>query len=187
MSRREHIVVEPSAEGSIDFRRRNFDTSLIWLQFPKAAWLPTLLPAAISEASGGANLTFSTFRRLPMCDPDDFALSNEPGCLTRVYMRIGGSWDPDMWTSLYYYDPRRPPVGGEEKFHASSGGLKRLLSETLEKQDFIDSLRKLSNRPKIEIWVRHNLCAMDIAPQVISMPGWMKAVQGLSTKKPLAA
>jgi hypothetical protein len=52
-----------------------------------------------------------------------------------------------MWTSLYYYDLRRPPVLGKERFYASSGGLKRLLSETLEKPDFIDSLRRLSEGP----------------------------------------
>jgi hypothetical protein len=90
MSRREHIVVEPSAEGSIDFRRRTFDTSLIWLQFPKANNITSLLPPAIAEASSGADLTFSSFRRLPMCDPDDFGLSNEPGrAFTCVSAEIG--------------------------------------------------------------------------------------------------
>ena len=54
-------------------------------------------------------MTFSSFRRLPMCDPEDFALSNEPGCLTRIHA-AWGLLAPGHVDQPYYYDPRRPPV-----------------------------------------------------------------------------
>ena len=177
------IVIEPAANGSIDFQRRQWDSSQIWLQYPKAAWLPTMLPAAISEAAGGNNLVFSTFRRFPLCDPADFALSNEPGILTRLFAPLGGNWPPDMWVCLHYYDPRQPPVAGQERFYASSGGLKRLLSEAMEAPAFIDSMRTLDKRPRLEVLVRHDLRAIDLAPNAIEAPGWMKQVEGLSPEE----
>ena len=177
------IVIEPAANGSIDFQRRQWDASQIWLQYPKAAWLPTILPAAISEAAGGNNLVFSTFRRFPLCDPADFALSNEPGVLTRLFAPLGGNWPPDMWVCLHYYDPRQQPVAGDQRFYASSGGLKRLLSEALEAPAFIDSMRTLDKRPRLEVLVRHDLRAVDLAPNAIEAPGWMKQVEGLSPEE----
>ena len=177
------IVIEPAANGSIDFQRRQWDSSQIWLQYPTAAWLPTLLSPAISEAAGGNNLVFSTFRRFPLCEPSDFGLSNEPGVLTRLFAPLGGNWPPDMWVCLNYYDRRQQPVAGDQRFYASSGGLKRLLSEALEAPAFIDSMRTLDKRPRLEVLVRHDLRAIDLAPNAIEAPGWMKQVEGLSPEE----
>ena len=175
---RASIVIQPSDSGSIDFKRREWDASQIWLEYPKAAWLPTLLPAAISEANSGSNFFFSTFRRFPSCNPADFAFSNETNVLTRLYLPLGGRWDPSMYVCLFYYDPRRAPVLGQDRFHITGNGLKRLLSETLEAPAFIDSMRKLSGRPKIECWVRHDLHAVDLAPDAIKVPRWMEQTEG---------
>ena len=70
---REHIVVEPSA-GSVDFQRKDYDTSQVWFQHPRPQWIANLLPAAISEACSGSDYTYSTFRRFPLRSPDEFTI-----------------------------------------------------------------------------------------------------------------
>lgn len=109
---REHIVIEPSA-GSVDFQRKDYDT--LWFQHPRPQWIANLLPAAIAEACSGSDFTF---RRFPLRSPDDFTIpANEGAYLVRVFMPIGGSFDPTMWTCLTWHDARRPPVVSSERFH----------------------------------------------------------------------
>jgi hypothetical protein len=175
---RPHVVIEPSGD-SIDFRRRVWDSSQIWLSYPKSAWLPTLTPTAIKETSA-SDFSFSTYRRFPSCNPADFALSNEPGVLTKIYCPLGGNWDPGIWVCLFYYSPQKPPIAGSERFYASSGGLARLLSEELEAPAFVDSLRRLDGRPKLDFFVRHDLRAVELAPHAIEMPRWMSETIGMS-------
>lgn len=148
---REHIVVEPSA-GSVDFQRKDYDTSQVWFQHPRPQWIANLLPAAISEACSGSDYTYSTFRRFPLRSPDEFTIpSNEGAYLVRVFMPIGGSFDPTMWTCLTWHDARRPPVVSSERFHITGSRLKRILTDMLAKPEEIDKLRTLDRRPRYEV------------------------------------
>ena len=125
---REHIVIQPTG-SNVDFVERRRDVSGVWFQ-QNAAWIATLLPAAIAAACGGSNLTMSTWRKFPLRDPADFTIpSNEGAFLIRVYCPIGGSFDATLWTCLSYYDARRQPVISSERFHITGKGLQRILTE----------------------------------------------------------
>ena len=138
---RAHVVIQPSRD-SIDMDRREYGASGIWLAAPKPAWIATLLPRALNEADGGSDLTFSTFRRFPLIDPQNFTLSSETDCLTRILLPIGAGFDPSLWCSLWYHSPRETPFAGTERFHVGrgrgGGTIKRILSETLERPEFIE-------------------------------------------------
>ena len=75
---REHIVIEPSGD-SVDFLRKDLDTSRVWFQHPRPCWVSTLLPAAIAEACSGSNFTYSTWRRFPLRSPDEFTIPSNEG------------------------------------------------------------------------------------------------------------
>ena len=75
---REHVVIEPSA-GSIDFQRKDYDTTQVWFQHPRPAWIATLLPQAISDACSGSDFTYSTWRKFPLRDPADFTIPANEG------------------------------------------------------------------------------------------------------------
>ena len=151
----EHIVIEPSGD-SIDFLRKDYDTTQVWFQHPRPSWIANLLPIAISDACGGSDFTYSTFRRFPLRDPADFHFPNEGSFLIRAYLPIGGSFPATMWCCLSWFDPRRPPVVSSEKFHRTGSCLKRILTDQLAAPAEIDKLRKLEGRPRLECWVRHD-------------------------------
>ena len=176
---REHIVIEPSA-GSIDFQRKDYDATQVWFSHPRPAWWPNVIPAAIAAACGGDDITISTFRRFPMRDPADFTISNEGAFLTRVFMPIGGTFSPTLWTCLTWHSARQAPVTASERFHITGNGLKRLLTDLLMNPETIDKLRKLDSRPRTEVLVRHDWRALDIAPGCIDLPGWMQKIGDLT-------
>lgn len=135
------------------------------------------MPGAIAEACGGSDLTYSTFRRFPLRSPDEFTIpSNEGAFLIRVFMPIGGSFDPTMWCCLTWHDARRQPVVSSERFHITGNGLKRILTDMLAKPEEIDKLRTLDRRPRCETWVRWDWRALEVVPNCIEMPRWMQAI-----------
>ena len=184
---REHIVIEPSGD-SVDFLRKDLDTSRVWFQHPRPAWVSTLLPAAIAEACAGSDMTYSTWRRFPLRSPDEFTIpSNEGAFLIRVFMPIGGNFAPTLWCCLTWHDARRPPVVSSERFHITGKGLQRILTDMLASPEAVDALRKLDRRPRYETWVTHDWRVLEIAPGCVDMPGWMHKVEGLTDADAAAA
>jgi hypothetical protein len=170
---RKHIAIFPSGLG-VDFLRAECGHDSIWMKGSIPAWLPTLMPS-VYGAIGAADFTFSSFRPLPLTDPDFMPLPSGQGWTTRVIAPIGGAY-PDLWGGVIFVSGHQPSVC-LDKFVPGDGGIRRVLENFFSKER-IDSYRR-GGKAHEEIWVRAGLQISDMLDEPYHIPAWLKAVQGL--------
>jgi hypothetical protein len=166
-----HIVISPDPKGSVDFTRADLDSSGVWFQRPENLWLPLLTPKFIAAASRGADVTFSSFRHFGFNDPRHFTLP-EGNFSLKAFCRLGKLFGRGMWGCLTWYDVHRPPVASGDRFIVDDEGLAKQLNAFF-KPEFYDSLRDISRRPRIEVWVRWGWTADEIAPGCYDLPDYV--------------
>ena len=179
---RKHMLVSAPL-GRIDFRRAELTADGLWFSSATLSWLPTLLPN-LYAACGNSDLTFSSFRELPMLkDPRMLPLPDGAGYSVRLIAPIGGAHG-DLWGGLLYHSAKHGPVPCLEKFSPSNNGVRRAL-EKFFTPEHVDSYRR-ADKGREEIWLRHDLRIEDILPEAYDLPNWQKAVAGLSPEEAAA-
>ncbi len=173
-----HTVIQPSQGDPTGFTQLKFDGRL-WFELPVPQLPQVLLPSAIAAACGGQDFTFSSFRRFAKIEPSMFAIPPGSGWSLRIFCPIGGTFEPNLWSSVTYYQSGKPPVaedGPDANFSAQGGGLQRRLDEALSAER-IDKLKQPDSREHFEIWVRWDFRAIMLAePDSFHIPKWRQQI-----------
>ena len=175
MMQRKHMLVSAPL-GRIDFRRAELTPDGLWFQSATLSWLPILLPN-IYAACGNSDLSFSSFRDLPMFkDPRMLPLPDGAGYSVRLIAPLGGGHG-ELWGGLLYHSAQADPVPCMEKFSPNNNSVRRVV-ENFFTPERIDSYRK-PDKPREELWTRFDLAIEDLLPGAYPLPNWQKAVAGL--------
>ena len=105
------------------------------------------------------------------------------GYAVKIFAPAGGFF-PDQWGSLLFYGESHPPAVAGDRFIPGNGGIKRQVQEFFN-ADFIDLLRK-PDRPRAELWIRHDLKIADMLPDAYDAPRWLRETQGLNPEEAAA-
>jgi hypothetical protein len=164
-----HLLIFPALNGCVDFEKQEQE-------------IANLLPQILSAAQNGQDVTFSTWRRnFGFGDPANFTLPSGDAFQVKLFCPMNGPegpFPPDNWGQVIYHNSRRQPVDAG-RFIVSGEGLRRQLELILGKQEFIDSLRQINSRPRLEVWVRWGMKMSEVAPDVHPVPRWMQVTAGL--------
>jgi hypothetical protein len=126
------------------------------------------------------DFTFSSFRELPCGDPALMPLPPGSGYAVKIFAPCGGFF-PDQWGSVLFHSESHPPAVAGDRFIPGNGGIKRQVQEFFS-ADFIDLLRK-PDKPRAELWIRHDLRIADMLPDAYDAPRWLKETAGLSPEE----
>ena len=112
------------------------------------------------------NFTFSSFRPLPLTDPDCMPLPSGQGWTTRVIAPIGGAY-PDLWGGVIYVSGHQPSVC-LDKFVPGNGGIKRVLQNFFSPERI--ELYRRGDKAHEEIFVRARIQISDMLDEPVPYP-----------------
>ena len=177
-----HMLVFPALNGCVDFEMQQQDIAGIWYRSPRPQWIANLIPQMLNAAQGGRDVTFSTYRQSwGFTDPGNFTLPAGDNFMLKLLCPMNGPEGPfplDNWGIACFHNSRRSASDGG-RFIVSGEGLRHQL-ERIFCQEFIDSMRTIGGRPRLEVWVRWDMRMSDIAPGVHQIPRILSEVAGLS-------